>query len=281
MVIRNHPRGRLVFDRDAIVRAALRAYVEALVADLPNGLWLPVCEHSRWEGNFQHGAFYNDDGCGGHEVIAWTEAGVVGLAYELGWGPIEQLGLSVDAITSGPEDVRGALPGLPDELEPAFVNAVGMLPAGSGHRKGGVLVQCLDKLAGVGFWLYGDKVGGTLFDNPTFAGIRQLLPWGMLQNDRLPFWVIGELAPQAAERARTTDAPIHAIIDTVTDRALKGPTEFTADELAILIPKPPDPQRLLGAQRALQTAGITWPGSPEIPPLPPPPKDYNPFRPRS
>ncbi|MDI1436944.1 hypothetical protein [Polyangium sorediatum] len=79
-----------------------------------------------------------------------------------------------------------------------------------------------------------------------------------------------------AERARTTDAPIYAIIDVVTDRALKGPTEFTTDEIATLIPKPPDPERLVGVQRNLQKVGITWPGSPEIPPLPKP-TGRNPF----
>ncbi|MBK9265001.1 MAG: hypothetical protein IPM54_35120 [Polyangiaceae bacterium] len=149
-----------------------------------------------------------------------------------------------------------------------------MLPAGSGQQKGGVLVQCLDKLAGVGFWLYGDLVGGTFFTDPKAPGTEQLLPWGMLQNGRLPFWVLGELAPHAAERARTTDAPIHAIIDAVVDRALKGPTEFTPDEIATLIPKP-EPTQLLAVQRRLQEVGITWPGSPEIPPLPRP--RINPF----
>ncbi|UQA58428.1 hypothetical protein [Polyangium aurulentum] len=278
MVIRNHPRGRLVFDRDAIVRAALRAYVEAVLEKLPNGPWYPVCEYSEWTGDVQRGRFRNDDGCGGYEVVAWTEAGVVGLAYELGWGPVEQLGLSLDAITGGPDDVRGAVPGLPPELEPAFVRAVGMLASGSGHLRGGVLVQDIEKLAGVGFWLHGDRVGGTLFDDPTAAGADRLTPWGMLQDGRLPFWVIGELAAKAAERARTTDAPIHAIVDAVVDRRMQGPTEFTTDELATLIPKPPDPERQLSVQRSLQKAGITWPGSPEIPPEPPPPEPrINPF----
>ena len=49
-----------------------------------------------WTGDLQRGAFYNGNGCGDYDVVAWTEAGVVGLAYELGWGPIEQLDLSVD-----------------------------------------------------------------------------------------------------------------------------------------------------------------------------------------
>jgi hypothetical protein len=50
----------------------------------------------------------------------------------------------------------------------------------------------------------------------------------------------------------------------VTTRALAGPIELTMDELATLLPTPPDPERLLGAQRMLQKVGITWPGSPEI-----------------
>src|SRR4051812_7133353 len=111
--------GRLVFDRDAIVRAALRAYIEAIVGWLPNCLSFTVCDRAGWIGDFQRGAIYKDGGggsAGSYDVVAWTEAGVVGLAYELGWGPIEQLGLSIDAVTCGPDDVRGALPGLPDEL---------------------------------------------------------------------------------------------------------------------------------------------------------------------
>ncbi|NUQ79412.1 MAG: hypothetical protein HUU21_38370 [Polyangiaceae bacterium] len=55
-------------------------------------------------------------------------------------------------------------------------------------------------------------------------------------------------------------APIHALSDAVTERALNGPTELTADELDTLLPIPPDPKRLLDAQRMLQKLGITWPG---------------------
>jgi hypothetical protein len=281
MVVRNHPRGRLVFDRDAIVRAALRAYVEARVAKLPNGLWFPVCELSDWKGEVQHGALRNDDGSGGYEVVAWTEAGVVGLAFQLGFGPIALLGLTPDTVTGGPDDVRGAVPGLPAELEPAFQMAASMLETRDDLHKGKGLHKSpwySERLAGVGFWLYGDRVEGTLFTDPKAPGAVKLLPWGMLQNGRLPFWVLGELAAKAAERARTTDAPIHAIIDAVVDRALKGPTEFTTDELATLVPKPPDPERQLSVQRRLQEVGITWPGSPELPPEPLPQEPrINPF----
>ena len=116
-------------------------------------------------GDLQRGAFYNDDGCGDYEVVAWTETGVVGLAYELGWGPIAQLGLSCDVVTGGPDDVRGAVPGLPDELEPAFMTAVGLLGTREEvYRKGEVYGVYKEKLAGVGFWLYGERVAGTLFD---------------------------------------------------------------------------------------------------------------------
>jgi hypothetical protein len=35
-------------------------------------------------GDLKRGAFSNGDGRGSYEVVAWTEAGVVGLAYQLG-----------------------------------------------------------------------------------------------------------------------------------------------------------------------------------------------------
>jgi hypothetical protein len=79
--------------------------------------------------------------------------------------------------------------------------------------------------------------------------------------------------------ARPEDAPLHALIDAVTHRALAGPTELAADEIATLLPSPPDPEQLLGAQRMLQKVGITWPGSPELP-EPPRPTGRNPFLPR-
>src|SRR5262249_14392804 len=139
--------GRCFFDRDAIVRAALRAYVENVLA------WLdPLERHPfaaafvpRWTGDLQRGAFSNGDGRGSYEVVAWTEAGVVGLAYERGFGPIEQLDLSASLVKGGPDDVRAALPLFPAELEPALEMAVGLLEVGA-HG---------EKLAGVGFWLYG------------------------------------------------------------------------------------------------------------------------------
>jgi hypothetical protein len=282
MVIRNHPRGRLVFDREAIVRAALRAYVEARVAKLPNGLWLPVCPYSNWTGDVQRGALRNDGGCGDYEVVAWTDDGVVGLAYELGFGPIGQLGLTPDTVTGGPDDVRGAVPGLPTELEPAFQLAAGMLDKRGDVYEGNLPKKewYSERLAGVGFWLHGDRVAGSMFDDPTLLGVHQLVPWGMLQNGRLPYWLNAEMAVKKAERARTIDAPIHAIIDAVTDRALKGPTEFTPDEIAMLIPKPAEPKQLLAIQRRLQEVGITWPGSPELPPETPRPKGRNPFLPQ-
>jgi hypothetical protein len=264
MVERQHHFGRLVFDRDAIVRAALRAYVEVVLAKLDplKRHTQTVCAYTDWTGNLQRGAFLNANGCGDYEVVAWTEAGVVGLAYELGFGPLEQLDLAVDAVTGGPDDVRGAVPELPSELESAFVMAVGMLGTGAAHLKGGVYEVYGEKLAGVGFWLHGDRVAGSLFDDPTAAGADRLAVWGLLRRDRLP------LARSSGVEFRADEpkaAPIHAIVDAVTARALHGPTELTTDELATLCPAPPNPARLLEAQRMLQKAGVTWPGSPEIP----------------
>ncbi len=272
MIERNHRFGHLVFDRDTIVRAALRAYVEAIFGNYPlQRLSFPASAGAMWAGDLRRGALYNDDRCGAYEVVAWTETGVVGLAFELGFGPIEQLGLSVDAVTGGPDDVRGALPGLPAELESALVMAAGMLADGPEHG---------EKMAGVGFWLYGGRVAGTLFDDPTLLGGRRLAMWGLLHGGRLLPMCDPRTAAKAAELARTRNAPVHALIDAVVDRRMRGPTEFTTAEIEMLFPTPPDPKHLLYAQRNLQDVGITWPGSPEIP-EPPKPTGRNPFFPRS
>ncbi|MDC0745075.1 hypothetical protein [Polyangium mundeleinium] len=251
--------GRLVFDRDAIVRAALRAYVEGYLRRIAR-FWYPASDGMEWTGDLQRGAIYNVDVEGNYEVVAWTEAGVVGLACESGWGPIQQFRLSVDAVTGGPDDVRAAVPGLPAELEPAFVMAVGWLYVGDEHG---------ERWAGVGFWLHGDRVGGTLFDDPTPYGARRLAAWGLLHKGRLlplscesyrprPGWIV-------TYHDRPEDAPAHAVIDAVVDRRLKGPTEFTPAELETLLLPTPKPERVLGARWRLQKVGITWPGSPEIP----------------
>jgi hypothetical protein len=256
MIERSTRLGRLAFDRDAIVRAALRAYIEAVFGSYPfKCLSFPTCDGVIWKGDLQRGAFNNCHQCD-YDVMAWSEAGVVGLAYELGWGPIEQLGLSVDAVTGGPNDVRGALPGLPADLEPVLVMATSLLEDGLDHG---------EKLAGVGFWLYGDHIAGTFFDEPTAAGAKRLAMWGLLWGKRLwPYFSDPDSRATVVEYARK-EAPIHTLLDALTDRALKGPTELTPAELETLLPTPPDPERLLTAQRMLQKVGITWPGSPEIP----------------
>ena len=242
-------------DRDAIVRAALRAYIENVLA------WLdPLDRHpfaapfvSRWTGDVKRGAFLNGDGKGSYEVIAWTDGGLVCLAYEHGYGPIEQLDLAVEAVTGGPDDVRNALPLLPAELEPTLEMAVDMLDVGT-HG---------EKLAGVGFWLYGDHVAGLHFHDPGLGlvGVRRLMAWGFLINGRVRRWSEGirvaDLGPKKA-------APIHALADALTDRALTGPTELTTDELATLLPTPAAPARLRDAQHKLQKVGIAWPGSPAM-----------------
>jgi hypothetical protein len=254
--------GRLVFDRDAIVRAALRAYVEYYLRRIAR-FGYPASFGMEWEGDPQRGAIFNTDGEGNDEILAWNEAGVVGLAHDGGQGPIQQLGLKLDAVTGGPDDVRGAVPGLPAELESAFVMAVGLLPVGPEHG---------ERRAGIGFWLHGDRAGGTLLtvhDPNRAAGGVRLAAWGLLHNGRLlplscesyiprPGWIV-------TLHNRPQDAPAHAVIDAVTDRALKGPTELTPQELETLLVPTPDPKRVLGAQWRLQKVGITWPGSPEIP----------------
>lgn len=274
MIERKHRYGNLNFDCKGIVRAALWAYVEGIVRQSPCcsvSLSFAAAGDPEWTGDLQRGALRNDDGCGNHNVVAWSEAGVVGLAYELGFGPLEHLDLPPSAVTGGPEDVRGALPNLPAKLEPTFEMAVKLLHVGS---KG-------EKLAGVGFWLSGDQTGGSFFYDPCDAGAKDLARWALLQGGRLLPSIAFRRDPSSlaavAECARR-EAPTHAVIDTVVDRRLHGPTEFTAEEIAMLFHPSPDPKQLLPTQRLLAKAGITWPGSPKLPPkeLPPGPL-VNPF----
>lgn len=260
MVTRATPFGHLTFDRDAIVHAAQRGHVEDVVFKLRNSLGMHSVDDGVWTGNIEQGTVANFDGSGGYEVIAWTETGVVGLAYELGAGPIEQLGLTPETVTGGPDDVRGAVPGLPAELEPAFLIAADKLYTRADFHNGKMYSV---RLAGVGFWLHGDRVGGLLFDDPRACGGNRLAAWGMLRGNRLPLACHGGVEQWPPDPPLMV--PVQAVIDAVTDRALKGPTEFTLDELATICPTPPDPKRLLDVQRELQKVGITWPGSPAIP----------------
>ena len=250
--------GPILFNRNAIVRAALRAYVERILAPLdPLARHvLTACVVPKWTGNIQRGAFFNGDGCGNYDVVAWTDAGVVGLAYKRGAMPIEQPG--------------GALPGLPAELLPALESAAGLLDVGA-HG---------EKLASIGFWLHGDRTGGTLFDDPTLPGAGRLVAWGRLERivpwgtldetgkGRLPLSGDRDLAALAIMLARTLAFPIHALIDAVTDRAIQGPTELLSDELATLFPTPIDPDERHRAQSMLEKAGVTWRSSHTSPPGP-------------
>ncbi len=273
MIARAYGNRTLVFDREAIVRAALYAYVEGsfIHIDPLKRLAIAVSARPFWKGDFQQGAFYNGNGCGDYEVVAWTEAGVVGLGLELGAGPIEQLDLAISAVTRGPEDVRGAVPGLPAELEPTFLLAASMLEEGGTY---------MEKLAGVGFWFDGNRVDGSLFHDPIAAGAYRLVAWGALQDGRLPLLCDPETAAVwAEENARRGAAPIQALVGALVARALTGPTELTPAEVETLLPTPPKPERLFSVQRRLEMVGITWPGSPEIPPEPPP--GPNPFLPQA
>ena len=237
--------GRLVFDRNAIVRAALRAYVETSLHEIAR-FWDPAFDWVDWEGNLERGALLHIQDCN-HVVVAWTEAGIVGLAYELGCGPVEQLDLSPDAVTGGPDDVRGAVMGLPDELEPALVLATSMLPFSGPHG---------ERTAGVGFWIYGDRFGGTFFTFQDLCrawGVERLAPWGLLHKGRLLPLCCEASHPRPGKivvnHARAEDAPAHAIMDAVVDRRRKGPTEFTPAELETLLQPALDTERLLGVQR--------------------------------
>jgi len=77
MVERKHRYGNLVFDRDAIVRAAVRAYLEAIFGQFPfRRLSSAACDEPRWTGDLQQGAFYNGGACGDYNVVASRRMGL-------------------------------------------------------------------------------------------------------------------------------------------------------------------------------------------------------------
>ena len=176
---------------------------------------------------------------------------MVGLAYEHGYGPIEYLALPIDAVKGGPDDVRVAMTEMPAELEPVLEMAVSLLDVGT-HG---------EKLATVGCWLRGELVGGSLYEDYYQKGAQRLRAWGKLKGGKLRRWYRGSyvtLGSYVLDLGRTKAEPIQTLVDAVTDRALRGPTQLTTDELAILLPTPPEPKRLLDAQHSLQKVGITW-----------------------
>ncbi len=79
--------------KNAIVHAALRPHVERSLAEVDplQRLQFTASGQPCWTGDLQRGAFFNGDGCGNDDVVAWTETGVVGRAHELGFGALEQL----------------------------------------------------------------------------------------------------------------------------------------------------------------------------------------------
>jgi hypothetical protein len=248
-----NPDYRVFFDRDSIVRAALRAYIESVFAKVD-----PLDRHPfaalftpRWTGDVKKGAFRSTDENGSYEVLAWSETGVVGLAYEKGYGPVEHLELPPSAVKGTSDDLRIAMPELPAELETTYEMAVDLLDLGI-HG---------EKLASVGCWQHGELVGGSLYEYYHQKGKERLRAWGKLKKGPLRRWYQNSYV---LDLGRTKAAPIQALVDAVTERVLRGPTELTADEIATLLPTAPDAERLLTAQRMLQQVGITWPGLPEI-----------------
>ena len=123
-----------------------------------------------------------------------------------------------------------------------------------------------EKWAGVGFWLYVDRVAGTLFDDPTASGAHRLAMWGALRDGRLPLRYDRKTTAEIAEQlVRRGTAPIQAIVDAVTARALAGPTELTTDELATLPPAPPDPYDWLSPDSAFRRWASPGPARPRSP----------------
>lgn len=93
------------FDRDSIVRAALRAYIEASLYSVGR-LSFPPCDCGQWDGDFECGALLNFSHAPSYNVVAWNEFGAVGLGFEAWCGPLELFDLAMDATTNGPDDVR-------------------------------------------------------------------------------------------------------------------------------------------------------------------------------
>jgi len=104
-----------------------------------------------------------------------------------------------------------------------------------------------------------------LFDNPKAPGGFRLACWGEIRLGRLDRVYDPEIVARIKSASFHSIAAIKALADAVADRAFAGPTELKPEELALLLPTPPDPERLLDAQRMLQKVRVTWPGSPEIP----------------
>lgn len=255
--------GPLTFDRDALTAAALHAFIESALTRLDPHRRLPFHGHaeSTWDGDLQHGAVFLGNGQGDYQVLGWNPAGVVGFAFELGFGPQEEFGLEPDAITGGPDDVRHAVAGLPAALDSALVKASAQLLTDD-SRLG-------ERLASVGFWVDANEVGGSLFDEPEHPGARVLRGWGLLESGVAPGSARDANAEIASAQALES-ASLVKVIDDVFARARLGPTELTTEELEVVFEgPPPHADELVPARRALAQAGITWPGSPPIPPLVP------------
>jgi len=249
-VARCHPLGYLVFNREAIIRAAFRAYVEVTLAYLDPRQCHPIppdCGQT-WTGDLQRGALAGD------MTVAWNEAGVVGIVFESRWRSSASLeSLPEGPVATNPDDVRSVVPDLPDELLPALEMACGLID--QRHHI---------ETARVGFWLCGDRMGGTLFDTPIDeVWWWRLAKWGRIGRGRLLPAYSGHTEKITEDTFRAY-APFLAVVDAVVDRRLRGPTELLPDELATLFPVPIDMDVLVIGQRELRKVGITWPGSSEM-----------------
>ena len=72
-----------------------------------------------------------------------------------------------------------------------------------------------------------------LFDTPTAHGVWRLACWGRVGRGRLLPQHDPRYATTVTEDTLRTIAPIRAIVDAITARALVGPTELLPDELAM------------------------------------------------
>lgn len=236
------------FDPDTIIAGAIGSALLVAVArafedsSVP-GTWVE-CDLS---GDRSKGSFVGGDGEGNVSVLAWEGRALVAFEYRLGFGPAQQLDRSPDALTRGPEDVRGFVPGMPAELEGVFQRAAALLRDGPDGAPA----------ASAGLWVTPESIGCSVFGaNDDYVPGREILRWGVGPDDEI---CDDESVDDAAGAAAATRA--EAVIDDLASRAGPGRTTLTKEEAAAILATGSAP-RSGGLERMkslFAAVGFDWP----------------------